>query len=358
MSLINQVLRDLDQRHADAPGRPAAVRPLPAERPTAPWTGRLVPWVLAAGGLAASAWLWSLRERPMPAVVDPPPNPASAPTAVATDVTAPASTPVVIAAAPAASMVASRASDPGPADIAASHAGPAASAIAPQTEAPAVPRPRVPRPAPVPLRDKAQARSTGNIESRAPVRTAHARAEAEYQRALSLREQGRPDDAAAAYASALREEPGFVPARQGLAGLWIAQGRADEAKTLLSAGLALQPSHPGLAMMYARLLAEQGELQHAAAVLQYVPVLGASAQELGWRAAILQRLGRHAEACELFAAALRIVPNNGVWWMGLGLSLAADGRNDEARDAFQRARRSGTLSPELTHYVEQRIRQL
>ncbi len=357
MSLINQVLRDLDQRHADAPGRPAAVRPLPAERPAAHWTGRLVPWALAVGGLAASAWLWSLRERPVPAVADPPPPQASAPTGVAADVPAPASTPVVIAAAPAASMVASRASDPGPPDIAASNAGPAASAIALQ-EAPAVPRTRVPRPAPLPLRDKAQARSTGNIESRAPVRTAHARAEAEYQRALSLREQGRPDDAAAAYASALREEPGFVPARQGLAGVWIAQGRADEAKTLLGAGLALQPSHPGLAMMYARLLAEQGELQHAAAVLQYVPVLGASAQELGWRAAILQRLGRHAEACELFAAALRIVPNNGVWWMGLGLSLAADGRNDEARDAFQRARRSGTLSPELTHYVEQRIRQL
>jgi MSHA biogenesis protein MshN len=72
----------------------------------------------------------------------------------------------------------------------------------------------------------------------------------------------------------------------------------------------------------------------------------------------LQRLNRHAEAAEQFAAALRVMPGNGVWWMGLGMSLAADGRKDVAREAFSRARASGSLSPELTQYVEQRIRAL
>jgi tetratricopeptide (TPR) repeat protein len=108
----------------------------------------------------------------------------------------------------------------------------------------------------------------------------------------------------------------------------------------------------------ARLLAERGELQRAAGVLEAAPVTSASAEEHALRAAILQRLGRHAEAAEGYATALRTTPNQGVWWMGLGISLAAEGRNDSAREAFSRARATGTLAPELTRYVEQRLRQL
>jgi MSHA biogenesis protein MshN len=76
------------------------------------------------------------------------------------------------------------------------------------------------------------------------------------------------------------------------------------------------------------------------------------------RAAIFQRAGRHAEAADGFGAALRASPQQGVWWMGLGISLAADGRTALAREAFGRARASGTLSPELSRYVDSRLRQL
>ena len=144
---------------------------------------------------------------------------------------------------------------------------------------------------------------------------------------------------------------------QALSGLLIGQGRADEAKTL-SEGLALAPREPGLAMMLARLLAERGELQRAADVLQTAAIDSPSPEECAFHAAILQRLNRHAEAAVLFAAALRVMPNNGVWWMGLGMSLAADARNGDAREAFSRARASGGLTPELASYIDQRLRQL
>jgi MSHA biogenesis protein MshN len=42
--------------------------------------------------------------------------------------------------------------------------------------------------------------------------------------------------------------------------------------------------------------------------------------------------------------------------MGLGISLEAEGRSAEARDAFQRARASNSLSPELDRFVEQKIK--
>ncbi|HEY0856094.1 MAG TPA: tetratricopeptide repeat protein, partial [Albitalea sp.] len=196
------------------------------------------------------------------------------------------------------------------------------------------------------------------IDKRAPTRTAHERAEAHFQRGVAAHQQNQWGDAGAAYAAALREEAGLSSARQALAGILIAQGQADEAKRLLTDGLARAPQHAGMAMMLARLLAEHAELERAADVLHAAAIASPSPEDRAFHAAILQRLERHADAAELYAAALRVAPNNGVWWMGLGMSLAADGKNEAAREAFNRARASGALSPELSSYVEQRLRQL
>jgi MSHA biogenesis protein MshN len=196
------------------------------------------------------------------------------------------------------------------------------------------------------------------IEKRSPTRTARERADAEYQRGVTAHQQDQLAEAASAYTAALREETSFVAARQALAGLMIGEGRANEARTLLTDGLALAPQHAGLAMMLARLQADRGELQRAAEILQATDSASMSAEDHAFRAAVLQRLNRHTEASDHFAAALRTAPNNGVWWMGLAISQAADGRNDTAKEAFNRARSSGSLSPELAQYVEQRLKQL
>jgi MSHA biogenesis protein MshN len=329
MSLINQVLRDLDQRRADAGPVPTAVRTLPPRR------GERRAWrivVIAIGGLAAVGGAagmaaWSLLQGPSQAVPH-----APAPVAAAVPR---ASTPVVIVTAPAASAVAA----PSPARVE------RVVALAPVVAASA--------PA-----EAASAATETRIEKRIPTRTARERAEAHYQRAVAAHQQGQLGDAAAAYAAALREEPALAAARQALAGLSLAEGRHVEAQSLLSDGVALHPQDAALAMMLARLHAERGELQAAADVLQAAPTFGASADDLAFRAAILQRLNRHGEAAEHFTAALRVTPHNGVWWMGLGMSLAAEGRTDVAREAFNRARGSGSLSPELAQYVEQRLRAL
>ena len=59
-----------------------------------------------------------------------------------------------------------------------------------------------------------------------------------------------------------------------------------------------------------------------------------------------------------YATALRGAPENGVWLMGLGISLQAEKRNGEALDAFQRAKVSGMLTAPLMSFVERKIQQL
>ena len=68
--------------------------------------------------------------------------------------------------------------------------------------------------------------------------------------------------------------------------------------------------------------------------------------------------GRHREAAEHYQVALRTAPQNGVWWMGLGIALQAEKRSLEAAGAFQKALDSGTLSGELQGFVERKLKQL
>lgn len=399
MSLINQVLRDLDQRHAAAGGMPAAVKaPAVQAAPAARYwrTAALATAAMLAVGGTASTLTWWMSQRGAPAAI-PPAAAGAAPAVQATPAVQVAqrpeviTTPVVVATntvglvstpAPAPAAPAPRSNTVVNPTPAAASATPAKDTPAPKVEPPKTPEVATPAepaiaaagkreaiaspsalvaaaaPAAIASTTRAPVLGESRIEKKAPNRTAHERAEAEYQRGVVAHQQGSLAEAASAYANALREEVHHAPARQALAGLLIAQGRADEAKLLLTEGLARTPRHAGMAMMLSRLHAERGEWQRAIEVMDAAPVNAPAAEDLAFRAAVLQRLHRHAEAAEHFSAALRTTPHHGVWWMGLGMSLAADGRNDSAKEAFNRARASGSLTPELAQYVEQRLRQL
>jgi MSHA biogenesis protein MshN len=182
-------------------------------------------------------------------------------------------------------------------------------------------------------------------------------AEDEYRRALASLQDGRMVEAIAELELALRADPGHDAARQTLVGLLVESGRSDDAVRELQTGLSQDPRQPALAMLLARLQIEHGG-SGIETLLRTLPYAGNDPEYHAFLAGALQRQQRHREAAGEYQQALRAAPGNGVWWMGLGISLQADKRNGEALDAFQRARASAGLNAELQAFVERRIQQL
>jgi len=184
-------------------------------------------------------------------------------------------------------------------------------------------------------------------------------AENEYRKATASLHQGRLAEAQEGFEAALNLYPGYNGARQALVGLLVEAKKFPEAERVLQDGLAQSPAQIGFAMALARLQVDRGDTAQAAATLRKgLDYAQGSPEYIAFFAAVLQRQGRHEEAIEQFQAALRLKPASGVWWLGLGISLQSANRTADAQEAFRRARATNNLSPELSAFADQRIRQL
>jgi MSHA biogenesis protein MshN len=189
--------------------------------------------------------------------------------------------------------------------------------------------------------------------------TSQQRAENDYRQAGTALQLGRSTDAIADLEQALQLDPQHAAARQMLVGVLLQVKRSEDAVRIAQEGLALDPAQFGLAMILARIQVEQNDLKSALATLdKSLPYAQDRADYQAFLAALLQRDKRHKEAIEHYVVAIGKVPQNGVWWMGLGISLQAENRLPEAKEAFNRAKASATLTPELLAFVNQKLTQL
>ena len=72
-------------------------------------------------------------------------------------------------------------------------------------------------------------------------------------------------------------------------------------------------------------------------------------------AALLVRLRQYPDAAGQYEQALRLEPGQGTWWMGLGLSMEAQGKGEEARLAYRRALEVGNLPDKLAEFVRAKL---
>lgn len=369
MSLINQVLQDLDRRHASPAGLPTTAPGVPLRslpEPASSWPKRSLAAFAVAALATGAAFAWHSAhgggERPAAMKSNGEPS-----VAVVAPVAAPvAGGPGMAVTAPVDAANEALGSGLRVATTARLAAEPVARpvtalvpALVPTNLPTILPSPVVA--APMVAMPSLALPTAAMLDKRARPTTPRERAEAEYQRGLELHRQGQDKDAEAAFAKALDEDRAHAPSRQALAVAWIGQGRSDDARQLLATGLSLSPQQTALAMLLARIELDRNDT--AAAITALKTSLdntpNASAEAASGRALLAtlqQRQGQHGEATLNFGAALRQEPRHGAWWIGLANSLAAEGKTDSAREAFERASASDDLGPELARYVEQSLR--
>ena len=184
-------------------------------------------------------------------------------------------------------------------------------------------------------------------------------AEKEYRKALELLQQRSITRAIESLDQALQLDGNHIAARQTIINLLVEARRFDEAEHRLQEGLHLDPGQTGLAMILARLQVERGDTKAGLETLQRsLPDAVAQADYQAFIAALLQREGRHGEAIEHYLQALSTTPQSGIWLVGIGISLQAENRLPEAQEAFNRAKASNNLRPDLQPFVEQRLKQI
>lgn len=361
MSLINEMLRDLDDRHAAEAMAGPATRGM-SEHPQAVPSRRRASdffWrVMAAAMLFAVGWVawvvWQMM--PHSVVTDLAYQTARPAVQAKTDVAPP-----VAELRPAPSLAAS---PPRLAEAPASQASRQFDMLRLATELTTpIPQRRAsaPRsaskPAAIPVTTAAQPAEAGKIDRRANT-SAKNRAEQEFRRAVALVNQGRVAEAMDGFRAALELDPTHEAARQTLVALLLESKRVDEAATLLQAGLVANPDNTTFAMLLARIMVERNQVDDALFVLQrHAAPPDRNPDFHAFAAALYQRLGRHGEAIGQYEAALRLAPSSGVWWVGMGISLQAVDRSKDAADAYGRAKSAG-LSPDLLAFVDQRLKQL
>ncbi|MGE0556640.1 MAG: tetratricopeptide repeat protein [Burkholderiales bacterium] len=365
MSVINQMLVDLERRRASGAERkriPDHVRALP----DAPAEMRnTVPLVLAAVlvvvALLTAWWWWVNRQQTAAA------RPAHAPVMKAPPVaTTPPDRDAVekiarrmsfdLAHVPETMVAESQAAAPAGGLATASVIGRDAPAQKPSVAA-SLP---VTRAAPAnSAAPAAKAIATPRPEISKQVRelTPRQRADEEYARGVSALHQGRPGEARAAFEAALQTMPAHHSARQALVGVLLDARELVETARVLQEGLQLAPAQSGFAMALARLQVEQGDLDAAVQTLsRSIDHAAGNAEYAAFYAGLLQRQQKHAEAVEMFERALRVRGNSGIWLLGMGLSLEALGRVAEAQGAYRRAKAAGNLPGDLSAFADQRLR--
>jgi MSHA biogenesis protein MshN len=344
MSVINQVLKDLDRQGANAstPNGVIAINQRAEAMPRWPWI------LIGVLGLASVAWwFWQKQQATVPPIAPALVLPPAAPQL----------------------RLSQQLSPVGEKSEAHPQAGNAASFAPPFPSArPAVPQPAPPTvaihlPALKPRLDTrlSEPRIAEPVKSQVvkenKPQTPQTQAEDAWRQANRFLEQGRNHDAQDRLESALRLDPAHIAARQGLVALVLETGDSVRAEALLREGLALQPNDAWYSRSLAQLQLQRGDAVQAAATLKASLSKRADAANWGLYASTLAKLNRSEESGAAYREALRHDPSQGAWWVGLGVVLERSGNKAEAGDAYVRALQS-RLSGELKEFAAQRAQAL
>ena len=368
MSVINQMLRDLESRKET---NPQLAQPDFSKKPNSAlrWLVRLLVFLLAAG---LGYWFWLMPTEPLAqapephSVVVPEPLSAPAPRLLIADETGET--------VPELSDTVAQAKHGSVPQVAAKIAE---QPMAPEPE-PARPseplKPTLPDSPSTPLASESPASTRAHSLVATPKPIAKPAAQAKIQQHRLSKEQVADNELAAArqfnqegaylqaephYQLALRMKPALTEARVELARLLVQQGDWLNAQQHVDLGLKFSPKDTELHQLKAQILYQSGDAQGA---WQWLSALDDTAitrdDYLMLKAGVASQLGHHELAYILYVRLCSQAPSVGRWWLGRALSAEYLARPDEARTSYQRALQSRDLSEASRQYAALRMKTL
>lgn len=177
--------------------------------------------------------------------------------------------------------------------------------------------------------------------------------------ATDAEKQGKLDKALEYYEKALGFDPSLHNVRQQLAALHYGQGRLNNAEQVLQQAVLLYPQEFEFYLLLARVQQELGEVDLALASLAQIPDSHVLARQK-WLAQtdLAQKQGQFTLAEQAYRQLLQQEPQQGKWWMGLGYALDSQQQFAKASQAYRTALSHSGLSAQATTFIEQRLSQL
>lgn len=176
------------------------------------------------------------------------------------------------------------------------------------------------------------------------------------ERALKLYQEGQMAQAFSALKEFVSAQSVHQRSRYLLAHLLFKEGQVAEADALISDSDMDQVS---MRELKARAALAQGKKGEALSILlKRLPSVQEYPDYHALLAVLYQQAGQHAQAVERYTLLLNQNAQEVKWWMGLGISLEALGQNEAAIKAYNKALQDKQLTDSLRLYAQSRLNKL
>lgn len=177
------------------------------------------------------------------------------------------------------------------------------------------------------------------------------------QRAQTAQANQQLLQAAALWQQYLQLAPERALPYEQLAALWWQQQQWAELEQLLAQARARQIQSAQLQLQQARLAASQQQWAMVLTMLSAVPMTALLTDVLPLQAQAQQQLGDYQAALGSYQQWSQLVPDSARAWLGLGLVYDQLKQTTAARAAYQQALALGGLAPASQQFIQQRLAQ-
>ncbi|UQN43784.1 lipopolysaccharide assembly protein LapB [Agarivorans sp. B2Z047] len=208
-------------------------------------------------------------------------------------------------------------------------------------------------------KDKPQAEQESTLEIK-PLKLTREQQVALYtRRGFQALDKNLSDEARKEFQKALQLDHQAHEVREQLAALMFGRGELRSAVNLLEEGLQLSPMRGSFRVMLARIFVQQDNLAQAIYYLESAePSIIGNVDYYAMLAGLAQRLDKQELALTSYQKLVKHEPSRARWWLGYAIANDKLGSYQEALAAYQQAELMGQLSSNSRDFVVNRIRQL